>query len=62
MVTLKAIDGRKVIFPTNDRTYPTLIKRDDDSYVLLDREGTLTGDGFYDDVDVLKHFPNADLT
>lgn len=62
MRTLQAITNRKIIFPTNDYQYPTLIKRDDDSYVLLYKDGTMTGDGYSDDADVLKSFPNADLT
>ena len=61
MTTLRAIQDRKVMFPTNDTKYPTLIKRDDDSYVLIDKDGRLTGDGFSDDADVLKYFPKADL-
>jgi hypothetical protein len=61
MITLKAVSNRKVMFYTNDTTYPTLIKRDDNSYVLIGKDGKLTGDGFCDDVDVLKHFPNVDL-
>lgn len=62
MNTLIAKTNRKVMFPTNDTTYPTLIKRDDNSYVLIGKDGTLTGDGFSDDADVLKYFPKADLS
>lgn len=61
MNTLTAKTDRKVIFSTNDTEYPTLIKRDDNSYVLIDKDGKLTGDGFFDDANVLKYFPKADL-
>ena len=61
MITLEAVSNRKVMFYTNDKKYPILIKRDDNSYVLIKKDGKLSGDGFCDDVDVLKHFPNADL-
>ena len=52
---------RKVLFNTNDKTYPTLILRNDGIYTLVDKDGHLTGDGFDGKEDVLKHFPNADL-
>jgi hypothetical protein len=52
---------RKVLFNTNDRKYPTLFLRGDGIYILIDKEGNLTGDGF-DGVDhVLKYFPKAEL-
>jgi hypothetical protein len=52
---------RKALFNTNDRQYPTLFLREDGMYILIDREGNLTGDGFYDAADVLKYFPQADV-
>ena len=53
---------RKVLFSTNDTKYPTLFLREDGVYILIDRHGNLTGDGFHGIDDVLKYFPNADIT
>jgi hypothetical protein len=52
---------RKVLFPTNDKKYPTLFLREDGIYILIDTNGNLTGDGFDSKENVLKYFPKAEL-
>jgi hypothetical protein len=60
METLNANTKGKVLIPTNDRKYPFLIKLEDDCYLLVKSNGTLTGDGFYKS-ELAKYCPNAEL-
>jgi hypothetical protein len=52
---------RKVLFQTNDKKYPFLFLREDGIYKLIKADGTLSGDGFYDRNDVLKHLPETEI-
>jgi hypothetical protein len=52
---------RKVLFATNDKQYPYLFLREDGIYSLICADNTLSGDGFYSQEDVLKHFPKTDF-
>ena len=52
---------RKVLFNTNDKSYPYLFLMDDGMYKLIKADGTLSGDGFDSKEDVLKYFPKAEL-
>jgi hypothetical protein len=52
---------RKALYITNDGKYPYLFLREDGIYSLIQADGTLSGDGFDDKVEVLKYFPNAVL-
>ena len=46
MDKLNANTKDKVLIPTNDRTYPFLIKLEEDMFLLVKKDGTLSGDGF----------------
>jgi len=52
---------RKALYITNDGKYPYLFLREDGIYSLIKADGTLSGDGFDDKIEVLKYFPNAVL-
>jgi hypothetical protein len=62
MNTLNANTKGKVLIVTNDRTYPFIIKYNDDSsypYLLVQKNGKLSGDG-YSLEEVIKDFPNCE--
>jgi hypothetical protein len=50
----------KILFPTNHYKYPFLIKVEDDLYLLVREDGSLTGDAFYRN-EIIKHFPKTEL-
>jgi hypothetical protein len=52
---------RKVLFATNDNKYPWLFLNDDGRFLLIKKDGTLTGDGYFGVEDALLHFPKADI-
>ena len=61
MQTLNASTNGKVLIITNDRHYPFIIKCDDSlySYLLVNRDGTLSGDGFSLE-EVINRFPDCE--
>ena len=60
MNDLNANTKGKVLIPTNRKDYPFLIKLNDDNYLLVDKDGKLTGDGFYKS-ELSKYCPLAEL-
>jgi hypothetical protein len=60
METLNPNSKGKVLIPTNDKRFPFLIKLEEDCYLFVKADGTLTGDGFYRS-ELPKYCPNADL-
>jgi hypothetical protein len=68
MEGLNANTKGKVLIPTNERNYPFLIKITEKNwngnidviYLAVKRDGTLTGDGFYES-ELAKYCPNAEL-
>lgn len=50
----------KVLIPTNERDFPFLIKVEENLYLAVRANGTLTGDGFYKS-ELNKYCPNAEL-
>jgi hypothetical protein len=69
MNTLNANTKGIVLIPTNNKSYPFVIKSEDDCYLLVKKDGTLTGDGFtskdverYYDVIVPSMYNSIELT
>lgn len=60
MDTLNSETKGKVLIPTNEKSFPFLIKIKEDLYIAVRPDGTLTGDGFYKS-DFIKYCPNAEL-
>lgn len=63
MESLNANTKGKVLFATNDKKYPFLIKvveNDIAMFLLVKADGTLTGDGFYLH-ELPKYCPNAEI-
>jgi hypothetical protein len=50
----------KILFPTNHYKYPFLIKVEDDLYLLVREDGSLTGDAFYKK-EISNYFPKTEL-
>lgn len=68
MATIDANTEGKVLIPTNERDFPYLIKTTAENwrgdtdviYLVVKRDGTLTGDGWYK-AELAKYCPNAEL-
>lgn len=60
MEALNSETKGKVLIPTNERSFPFLIKIEEDLYIAVRPDGTLTGDGFYKS-ELAKYCPNAEL-
>jgi len=66
LITMDALNANtkgKVLIPTIDSKYPFLIKiveSGKDIYLLVRKDGTLSGDGFYLE-ELSKYCPNAEL-
>ena len=60
MDTLNADTKGKVLIPTKRKDYPFLIKLEEDGYLLVKPDGTLSGDLFYKS-ELAKYCPDAEL-
>jgi hypothetical protein len=58
--TLNANTKGKILFKTNDGKYPFLIKTEDNLYILVKDDYTLSGDGFYKE-EILRYFPKTEI-